>query len=420
MQERSMAVLKILGETPLKGEYTPQGAKNAVLPIMAASILIDGEIILHHVPNLTDVQSMCEILRHFQCRVKREDDTVIIDTRSLKQGNIDDKLMKTMRASNLIWGPLLSRFGAATIPMPGGCPIGARPMDIHIRGLKELGAKIHEHSGAFISTAKKLVGNEIYLDFPSVGATENLIAAGVKAYGTTVLRNVAKEPEVVDFCNFLIKAGAKIRGLGSDTLTIDGVKTLGSVEHTVVPDRIVAGTVLLATAMTKGDVFIKDIVPEHVESIVAKLHETGVEVEKTPSSLRLKHQGGMGCTNLKTLPYPGFPTDIQPQFMAALTLAKGTSLVRESIFENRYHHCNELKKMGADISVDGGLAVVNGSSGLYAAKVDVGDLRGGAALLMAAMAAKGQTVINNIHHIDRGYYHIENIFNQLGANILRE
>lgn len=414
-----MELLQVSGGTPLQGDYTPEGAKNAVLPIMAASILLDGEIVLHRVPDLTDVKAMGEILRRCGCKVQAENGTVVINTRGLEEKEIPEELMKTMRASNLIWGPLLSRFGRANIPMPGGCPIGSRPMDIHIQGLRELGAEIREHSGTFISCTQGLRGSEIYLDFPSVGATENLIMAAVKTRGLTVLRNVAKEPEVVDLCAFLNKAGAKIAGHGSDTIIIDGVKSLTSVEHTVVPDRIVAGTVLLAAVVTGGDVTLTQVVPEDMEPVLAKLHEAGVNVERKGDNLRVRHSGGLKAIHLKTLPYPGFPTDIQPQFLAALTLAQGTSLIRESIFENRFQHCNELKKMGADIEIEGRLAVVKGVKQLEGAKVEASDLRGGAALLIGALAAKGSSTIGNIGHVDRGYNHIEAIFNSLGADIRR-
>lgn len=414
-----MELLQVSGGVSLKGEYSPEGAKNAVLPIMAASILLDGEIILHHVPDLTDVRAMCEILRRCGCTVWIEDDTITIDTRNVAPREIPEELMKTMRASNLIWGPFLSRFGKADIPMPGGCPIGSRPMDIHIQGLRELGAEIEEHGGAFISRATRLQGNEIYLDFPSVGATENLIMAAALAAGVTVLRNVAKEPEVVDLCCFLNKAGAKISGQGSDTIMIEGVKRLNSVEHTVVPDRIVAGTVLLAAVITGGDVLLRNVAPQDLEPVLAKLHEAGIKVWRSENTLRVKDCGRLKALHLKTLPYPGFPTDIQPQFLAALVTAAGTSIIRESIFENRFQHCNELKKMGADIEVEGRLAVIKGVNSLEGAKVEAADLRGGAALLLAALGAKGESQIGNIQHVDRGYNRIENIFNSLGADIKR-
>ncbi|MDO4542067.1 MAG: UDP-N-acetylglucosamine 1-carboxyvinyltransferase, partial [Bacillota bacterium] len=384
-----MELLQVSGGTVLKGEYSPEGAKNAVLPIMAAAILVDGQVILNHVPDLTDVKAMCDILRRCGCQVQTAEDAVSIDTKALEKKEIPEELMKTMRASNLIWGPFLSRFGRADIPMPGGCPIGSRPMDIHIQGLRELGVEIDEHGGVFVSRTKGLKGSDIYLDFPSVGATENLIMAAVKAKGCTVLRNAAKEPEVVDLCRFLNKAGAKILGAGTDTIVIHGVSSLTSVEHTVVPDRIVAGTVLLAAVVTGGKIRLSHVDPGDMEPVLAKLHEAGVQIQRGESAIEVEHRGGIKPLQIKTLPYPGFPTDIQPQFLAALATAKGTSLIRESIFENRFQHCNELKKMGADIEVEGRLAVVKGVKHLEGAKVEAADLRGGAALLIAALAAKG-------------------------------
>lgn len=414
-----MELLQVSGGLPLKGEYMPQGAKNAVLPIMAASIMLEGETILHRVPNLTDVAAMKEILSYCHCKVKTQDDSVIIDTTSMEKRKIPDELMKTMRASNLIWGPFLSRFGGGDIPMPGGCSIGSRPMDIHVQGLRELGVDIKEQGGSFVSRVEKLRGKDIYLDFPSVGATENIIMAAVKAEGLTVLRNVAKEPEVVDLCNFLNQAGARIKGIGSDTLTIEGVKKLSGVEYSIVSDRIVAGTFLLAAAVTGGDLLLDKAAPENMEPVLAKLHEAGIEVKRYKDKLRIRKQRPIRSLHLKTLPYPGFPTDLQPQFTAALAIAPGTSLVRESIFENRFQYCGELRKMGADIETEGTLAVIKGVERLEGAKVEAGDLRGGAALIIAALGAEGETTISGVSHVDRGYSAIEDILNSLGAKVKR-
>ena len=414
-----MEVLRIAGQQRLEGETSLGGAKNAVLPIMAACLLIDGEIILHNVPALTDVLGMRRILELFHCSVSTDSDTLVISTKGICPGELPDELMKSMRASNLIWGPCLGRFGKADIPLPGGCPIGVRPMDIHIKGMKALGAMVEEHHGHIISDGRHMRGTEIYLDFPSVGATENLVMAAVKTPGVTVFRNVAKEPEVVDLCCFLKEAGAKINGIGTDTLRVEGVKSLHSLEYTVIPDRIVGGTILLAAAMTRGDVTITNVIPEHLEALLAKMAEAGITVEREHSSLRVHHVGAIGPVDLKTLPYPGFPTDIQPQFMTVLSVAQGTSVICESIFENRYQHCDELRRMGADIKVDGRTAIIQGSDHLDGAMVDATDLRGGAALLMAGMAAHGETLLGNICHIDRGYCHIEKLFCHLGADIRR-
>ncbi|MEE0776639.1 MAG: UDP-N-acetylglucosamine 1-carboxyvinyltransferase [Bacillota bacterium] len=414
-----MEVLKIAGQQRLAGETSLGGAKNAVLPMMAACLLIDGEIILHNVPALTDVLGMRRILELFQCSVSMEDDTLVISTEGLAQNALPDELMKSMRASNLIWGPSLGRFGKADIPLPGGCPIGIRPMDIHIKGMKALGVIVEEHHGHIISDGRSMKGSEIYLDFPSVGATENLVMAAVKIPGVTILRNVAKEPEVVDLCCFLKEAGAKISGIGTDTLRIEGVKALHSLEYTVIPDRIVGGTVLLAAALTHGDVAVTNVIPEHLEPLLAKMAEAGIPVERNGDRLRVHNVGTIGPVDLKTLPHPGFPTDIQPQFMTVLSVAPGTSVICESIFENRYQHCDELRRMGADIKVEGRTAVIQGVRHLDGARVDATDLRGGAALLMAGMAAHGETLLGNLRHIDRGYDRIEKLFCNLGADIRR-
>ncbi len=414
-----MTELKIAGNTRLQGKAKIHGAKNAILPIMAASILTENITVLHNVPELTDVEVMAEILRHLNCKVKREGHTLTIDTSGIVNVKVPEYLTKRMRASNLIWGSLIGRFKEASIPMPGGCLIGSRPMDYHIKGMRQLGVIAHEHYGQIDSWTPHLRGAEIYLDFPSVGATENLIMAAVKAEGSTVIRNVAKEPEIVDLCNFLNRAGAKISGVGNDTLYIESTEKLAGIEYTVIPDRIVAGTVLLGAAITRGDVTITDCRPEHLEPLLAKMREAGVKMVRKGTELRLKGISRIKPIDLKTLPYPGFPTDIQPQFMALLTLAEGTSIICESIFENRFNHCDELRRMGADIRVEGRLAIVKGVREIEGAQVEAFDLRGGAALLLAGMAAGGETRLQNVHHIDRGYCNIEALFNELGARIGR-
>lgn len=414
-----MTELKIAGNTRLQGKTKIHGAKNAILPIMAATILTEDITVIHNVPKLTDVEVMGEILRHLNCKVKREGSSLVIDTAGIVNVKVPEYLTKKMRASNLIWGPLIGRFKEASIPMPGGCLIGSRPMDYHIKGMRQLGVIAQEHYGQIDSWTPHLKGAEIYLDFPSVGATENLIMAAVKAEGRTIIRNVAKEPEIVDLCNFLIKAGAKISGVGNDTLYIDCVPRLGGVEYTVIPDRIVAGTVLLAAAITKGDVVLENSCPEHLEPLLAKMRDAGLKISRKGGELRVKSISRIKPIDLKTLPYPGFPTDIQPQFMSLLTLAEGTSIICESIFENRFNHCDELRRMGADIRVEGRLAIVKGVKEIEGTHVEAFDLRGGAALLLAGMAAGGETRLQNIHHIDRGYGNIEDLFNSLGANITR-
>jgi UDP-N-acetylglucosamine 1-carboxyvinyltransferase len=414
-----MDALKITGRRRLQGSVTIGGAKNAVLPIMAAAIMVDGEVILKNVPHLTDVAAMCTILKELGVKVRRENDILIINAEDVAYCDVPDELMKTMRASNLIWGPLLDRFSFARIPMPGGCRIGSRPMDIHIRGMKQLGVEVEEHGGVIISHGEKRKGNELYLDFPSVGATENLIMTAIKTKGDTVIRNAAREPEVADLCSFLAACGGDIRGIGSDTLYITGVKQLKGTEYEIIPDRIVGGTLLLAAALTDGDVTIKKVRPEHIEALTVKMAEAGVPTDRSDDALRVRGCKRMKAVDLKTMPYPGFPTDIQPQFMAAMTKAEGASVICESIFENRFGHCADLNRMGADIKVDGRWAVVRGKTVLEGTNVEASDLRGGAALILAGLAANGETTVNNASYIERGYSSIESVFKELGAEISR-
>ena len=414
-----MDILKVNGGRRLRGCISIGGAKNAVLPIMAASLMADGDVILKNVPDLTDVESMCRILRELRVKVRRENDILIINAENAVYCDISEHLMKTMRASNLIWGPLLNRFSCARIPMPGGCRIGSRPMDIHIRGMRAFGVKVEEHGGVVYSEGSARKGADLCLDFPSVGATENLVMAAVTAEGKTVIRNAAREPEVSDLCRFLTACGGRIGGIGSDTLEIDGVKGLHGTEYRIIPDRIVGGTALLAAAMVGGDVTVEGICADHLEAVAAKLKETGIETERGECSLRVRSDGKYGAADLSTMPYPGFPTDIQPQYMAMMTKAKGASMIRESIFENRFTQCAELRKMGADIAVDGRCALVRGKTRLEGASVEAFDLRCGAALILAAMAAEGETTVRGVSYIDRGYCNIEDTFSALGADIVR-
>lgn len=414
-----MDALKITGRRRLKGSVKIGGAKNAVLPIMAAAMMVDGEVVLKNVPQLTDVTAMCTILRALGIEVKAENDILIINAESVRYQDVPDTMMKTMRASNLIWGPLLDRFSFARIPMPGGCRIGSRPMDLHIKGMRKLGVEVAEHGGIIVSHGKNRKGSDLYLDFPSVGATENLVMAAVKTRGETMIRNAAREPEVVDLCSFLVACGAKIAGIGSDTLYISGVEKLYPTEYEIIPDRIVGGTLLLAAALTGGDVTIEKIRPEHIEAVTTKMAEAGVAIEGSPDTLRVKGGDPLRAVDLKTMPYPGFPTDIQPQFMAAMTQAEGASVICESIFENRFGHCTDLNRMGADIKVDGRWAVVRGDTRLEGTDVEASDLRGGAALILAGLAAEGETVVHNASFIERGYCNLEAVFNELGARIER-
>lgn len=414
-----MDVLKVNGGKRLRGCISIGGAKNAVLPIMAASLMVDGDVVLKNVPDLTDVDAMCRILGQLQVKVRREKDIMILNAENASYCNVSEHLMKTMRASNLIWGPLLDRFSFARIPLPGGCRIGSRPMDIHIRGIRSFGVAVEEHGGVVYSEGPLEHGADICLDFPSVGATENLVMVAVKAPGRTVIRNAAREPEVSDLCRFLVSCGGRINGIGSDTLEIEGVRQLKGGEYRIIPDRIVGGTLLLATVMTGGDVTIQGIYPDHLESVTAKIRETGVETERGTDFLRVRSNGRYNAADLSTMPYPGFPTDIQPQYMAMMTRAEGASMIRESIFENRFTQCAELRKMGADIAVDGRCALVRGSKRLEGAGVEAFDLRCGAALILAGLAAEGETIVSGVTYIDRGYSGIENIFSSLGADMTR-
>ncbi|MGI6677567.1 MAG: UDP-N-acetylglucosamine 1-carboxyvinyltransferase [Dehalobacterium sp.] len=410
----------IKGGTRLQGMVDVCGAKNAVLPILAATILCPEPCVIHNVPLLQDVYLMVDILEHLGARVKWEKNTLIIDAAAINPQQIPEETMKKMRASNLVMGPLLSRFRYARIPFPGGCAIGSRPMDFHIKGIRQLGATIDESYGYIEATAKKLRGNEVYFDFPSVGATENLMMAAVLAPGNTVIRNAAREPEIVNLAKYLIQLGAKIAGAGCSTIYVTGVESLHGAEHFVIPDRIVAGTYMLAAAITGGDLILKNAVVEHLEPLIDKLRASGVSVRKNGQGIRVQGAACMKAVDIRTMPYPGFPTDIQPQMMAYLTLAQGTSIILENIFENRFKHADELRRMGAQITVEGRMAVVKGAKSLSGAEVEATDLRAGAALVLAGLAAEGTTIINQIEHIDRGYHALEEKYRILGAKIIRE
>lgn len=410
----------IRGGTRLQGMVDVCGAKNAVLPVLAATLLCPETCVIHNVPLLQDVFLMVDILEHLGAQVKWEKNTLIIKAETINPTQVPEEIMKKMRASNLVMGSLLSRFRYARIPFPGGCAIGSRPMDYHIKGIRQLGAAIDESNGYIEASAEKLRGNEIYFDFPSVGATENVMMAAVLASGETVVRNAAREPEIVDLANFLIKMGAKITGAGCSTIYVTGVKRLHGVEHPVIPDRIVAGTYMLAAAITGGDLILRNAMAEHLEPLIAKLRASGISVRKNGQGIQIRGTPNMKAVDIKTMPYPGFPTDIQPQMMALLTLTQGTSIILENIFENRFKHTDELRRMGAQITVEGRMAVIKGVKSLYGAEVEATDLRAGAALVLAGLAAEGTTVIHHIEHIDRGYHALEEKYRAIGANIIRE
>ncbi|WP_028991757.1 UDP-N-acetylglucosamine 1-carboxyvinyltransferase [Thermoanaerobacter thermocopriae] len=403
---------------PLKGSVKISGAKNSVLPIIAASLLSSGEIVLDDIPTLKDVNVMIELIKHFGaiCDFENEKLKIKVD---IKDVEAPYDLVKKMRASFLVMGPILARLGHAKISMPGGCAIGSRPIDLHLKGFQTLGADITIGHGYVEARAQKLTGKKIYLDFPSVGATENIMMAAVFADGITIIENAAEEPEIVDLANFLNKMGAKIKGAGTDTIRIEGVKELKGVEHTVIPDRIEAGTFMVAAAMTGGNVLIENVIVDHVRPIIAKLTECGIKITEEPKGLRVKGTKNYKALDIKTLPYPGFPTDMQAQMMAMMTVAKGTSVIIETVFENRFMHVDELKRMGANIKIEGRSAVVTGVDHLTGAEVKATDLRAGAALVLAGLIAEGKTEINDIYHIDRGYVKMEEKLKNLGAIIYR-
>ncbi|MEN6462047.1 MAG: UDP-N-acetylglucosamine 1-carboxyvinyltransferase [Syntrophomonas sp.] len=411
--------LLIRGGVPLKGQVTISGSKNATLPIMAASLMSSGEVVLLGVPDLEDINVMSEALRILGARVKRQNDVLIIDGRSVDGCELPESVSRKMRASNLVMGALLARFKSARVAYPGGCAIGTRPMDLHLKGFKNLGYEISEGYGFIAGKAIAPWGKEILLDFPSVGATENIIMAAAMTEGTTIIRNAAREPEIVDLQNFLNRMGARIRGAGLDTVKIEGVKKLGGVEHTVIPDRIEAGTFMAAAAITRGDIFIDNIVVEHIKPVIAKLNEMGVEVIYWNDGIRVVGKDYYQPTDIKTMPYPGFPTDMQAPMMALLATIPGTSVMVETIFENRYMHVQELRRMGAEIKVEGRVAVIKGKPRLEGASVEATDLRAGAALILAGLYADGETVVRTLEHIDRGYDKIHEKLRQLQADIER-
>ena len=408
---------------PLKGDVVISGAKNAVLPLMAAALLAEEPCVIRDVPRLRDVSFMKEILSSLGSHIEELDENVIsISTKDIISTEAQFELVKKMRASILVMGPLLARKGRVKIPSPGGCAIGARPIDLHLKGLEALGAIINRTDTYVeaIAGPQGLIGDTIYLDFPSVGATENIMMAAVLAQGITYLENAAEEPEIVDLANFLNKMGAKIKGAGTDTIKIEGVERLTGANHTVIPDRIETGTFMLAAAITKGNVHICNAVPDHVKPIIAKLRECGVRIEVGDDDMTVRGDLGLQtATDIKTLPYPGFPTDIQSPFMAFLTTVDGSSTVIETVFENRFMHVAQLNKMGAHIETAGNKAIVRGNSKLRGSQVMATDLRAGAAMVLAGLAAEGQTEISEIFHIERGYEKFIEKFDKLGAKITR-
>ena len=416
-----MEKLVITGGTPLKGNVTISGAKNAAVAIIPATLLIDGVCTIENLPNISDVKTSCTILEGLGAKIEWiGSNAITVDTRNINNTVASEELTRKFRASYYVIGSMLGRKKQITVGMPGGCKLGARPIDQHIKGFEALGAEVEVGQGKITAKAKKLVGTSIYMDVVSVGATINVMLSAVLAEGTTIIDNAAKEPHIVDVANFLNTMGADIRGAGTDVIKINGVSKLkGNNTYSVVPDQIEAGTFMIAAAATKGDVTITNIIPKHLESISAKLIEMGAIVEEDDDSIRVTVDNKLRGVNVKTAPYPGFPTDVQQPMSVLLSVTKGRSLVTESIWENRHKHTDELKKMGAMIKVEGRTAIIDGVENLEGAKVIATDLRAGAAMVIAGLIANGETEIVDIEHIDRGYPHIEEKFRSLGADIRR-
>ncbi|RLB85560.1 MAG: UDP-N-acetylglucosamine 1-carboxyvinyltransferase [Deltaproteobacteria bacterium] len=414
-----MDKIVIQGGRALKGGVRISGAKNAALPILISSLLTNGWNTYSNVPNLKDIQSTKLLLSNLGAGIESDGDIVKINGGGMCNHEASYDLVRKMRASILVLGPLLARLKKARVSLPGGCAIGARPINLHLKGLAQLGAVIELKHGYVEASADHLKGNEIYLDIPTVTGTENLMMAAVLAEGVTVLRNVAREPEVVSLANVLIKMGAKIKGAGTSVITIEGVSTLKPVSVSIIPDRIEAGTFMVSAALTRGDVTILNCEPDHLEAVIHKLKLSGAQVTIEDKSIRVKGSDEIASVDLKTLPYPGFPTDMQAQFMVLMSVAKGFSIISETIFENRFIHVSELKRMGADIKISGNTAMITGVPGLLGAPVMATDLRASASLILAGLAAVGTSEIHRVYHLDRGYESIEKKFAKLGAAIKR-
>jgi UDP-N-acetylglucosamine 1-carboxyvinyltransferase len=409
----------ITGGTPLRGEVQISGAKNAALPILASTILGGGECVITNVPRVVDVVTMGKLLGILGAKVQYEGNRAVINAAVITSTQAPYDLVKTMRASVLVLGPLLARWGEATVSMPGGCAIGSRPVNLHLAGLAKMGAEVSMERGYIRAKAKRLTGAQIYCDTPTVTGTENLMMAASLAQGTTVIENAAKEPEIVDLANFLVKRGARIEGAGSDVLTIEGVRELHGSDHDVIPDRIEAGTYLVAGAITRGAVTLNRCRPNHLDALLLKLREAGVEMQVEKERIHLNAVSRLKGIDIRTLPYPGFPTDMQAQMVALMTAAEGTSVITETVFESRFMHVEELRRMGAEIKVEGNRAVVTGPTRLTGAPVMASDLRASAGLVLAGLAAEGTTEILRVYHLDRGYERMEEKLRGLGATITR-
>ncbi|HEC2189806.1 TPA: UDP-N-acetylglucosamine 1-carboxyvinyltransferase [Staphylococcus delphini] len=413
----------VQGGNTLKGEVGVEGAKNAVLPILTASLLAsDGKSELVNVPALSDVETINNVLSVLNAKIKynEKQQSVTVDASKDLSEEAPYEYVSKMRASILVMGPLLARLGRAKVALPGGCAIGSRPIEQHLKGLEALGAEIHQEAGYIYAEAPQgLVGNEIHFDFPSVGATQNIMMAASLAKGRTVIENVAREPEIVDLANYINEMGGDVKGAGTDTVIINGVESLKGVKHAIIPDRIEAGTLMIAAAITRGDVLVKGAIKEHMTSLVYKLEEMGVELDYTEEGIRVTAPEKLQPVDIKTLPHPGFPTDMQSQMMALLLTSEGHKVVTETVFENRFMHVAEFKRMNAQISVEGRSAKIEGKSALQGAQVKATDLRAAAALILAGLVADGETIVTELKHLDRGYVDFHGKLKSLGANIER-
>ncbi len=417
-----MNKIVVEGGKKLNGETSIQGAKNSVLPILVATLLVNGVSVIHNCPRLTDVDATIKILRYLGCKVSCEGHTVTVDSSNMCRCDVPDNLMREMRSSIVFLGGIIGRTGKAVLSTPGGCEIGLRPIDLHLSAMEQFGAKVTTENGFIVCSAeeKGICGTRIVLSFPSVGATENIILASTLAKGTTVISNAAREPEISDLADFLNRCGAKIYGAGDGTITIEGVNRLHPAEHTIIPDRIVASTYLIAGAMTGGMVSLKNIIPSHLGPIIQPLRESGCNISvKGRNVTILAPKQLKRIKMIRTMPHPGFPTDVQAQMMALTTIADGTSVFIENIFESRFKHIGELLRFGAKIHAEGRMAVVEGVKALNGANVKATDLRGGSAMILAGLTAKGTTEISEIHHIDRGYEEPEKVLSTLGADVKR-
>lgn len=410
------------GGSRLNGRIAVSGAKNAVLPIIVASLLSQGNCRIQDVPLLADVETISDVLSDLGAQVTKVDaQTLDINCQDIKKVDARYDYVRKMRASVLVMGPLLARQGRAKISMPGGCAIGTRPIDLHLKGFEAMGVRITmEHGYMLAETPKKLTGARIYLDYPSVGATENILMAAALAEGTTVIENAAEEPEIVDLANYVNSMGGRVKGAGTNVIKIEGVKELGGTTHTVIPDRIEAGSYMVAAAATGSELILDNVITDHLKPVIAKLLEAGVTIREESDGLYVKGPEIIKAVDIKTLPYPGFPTDMQAQFMALMAISQGTSIITETVFENRFMHAEELRRMGADIKIEGRSAVLEGVSRLTGAPVKASDLRAGASLIIAGLVAEGETDITNIFHIDRGYDNIVAKLKEVGAKIRRE